>query len=247
MLLRLVISFFVLGVLFSSHLEAKPPQLTPRDTKIKIEEILKAHVSHQKLTEEIVGRAIQNYIDELDPGKTYFLASDIAEWIAPTPELLSQALEGYQKEDFSIYEKVHESMLLAIERRNTMEKEIESAALIKNVPASEFKDVKWANSSDELTLRLIKIKSLQLQTAEKISPETKDQFFQRISKRRLNREAELAGSSAAERKQIVLSYVLKSTSSALDSQTIYFTPSEASQFMIQVQQRLFWHRSATAR
>src|SRR6185503_19076105 len=31
----------------------------------------------------------------------------------------------------------------------------------------------------------------------------------------------------------------KATSSALDSQTIYFTPSEANQFMIQVQQRLF--------
>ncbi len=239
MLLRMVTSLFILVILFSSNLEAKPPQLTPRDTKTKIEEILKAHVSHQKLTEEIVARAIQNYIDELDPGKTYFLASDIAEWIEPSPELLSQALEGYRKEDFSIFEKVHESMLFAIERRNTMEKEIESATLIKNVPASEFKDVKWANSSEELTLRLIKIKSLQLQTAEKISPETKDQFFLRISKRRLNRESELAGSSAAERKQIVLSYVLKSTSSALDSQTIYFTPSEASQFMIQVQQRLF--------
>src|SRR6185503_9906783 len=31
----------------------------------------------------------------------------------------------------------------------------------------------------------------------------------------------------------------KATSSALDSQTIYFTPSEANQFMIQVQQKLF--------
>ena len=38
---------------------------------------------------------------------------------------------------------------------------------------------------------------------------------------------------------MILSYVLKATSSALDSQTVYFTPSEASQFMIQVQQRLF--------
>ena len=220
-------------------LETKPPQLSSRDTKTKIEEILKAHVSHQKLNNEIASRAIQNYIDELDPGKTYFLTSDLQEWTSPSPELLTAALDGYRKEDFSVFETIHNCMLLAIERRNQIEQELENAPLLKNVQPSEFKDLKWASSKEELSERLMKIKSLQLQTAEKIDPETKDQFFMRISKRRLNRESELAGASSTERKQIILSYVLKATSSALDSQTIYFTPSEASQFMIQVQQRLF--------
>jgi carboxyl-terminal processing protease len=239
MLLRLITSLLVLTALLTTSLEAKPPQLTPKDARIKIEEILKAHVSHQKLSEEIVARAIQNYIEELDPVKTYFLESDIAEWITPSQDLLAQSLDGYKKEDFSIFEKIHEAMLSAIERRNRLEIEMESLPLTKNSQPSDFKDIKWAKTQEELTERLVKIKSLQLQTAEKINPETKDQFFQRIAKRRLSREGELAGSSLAERKQIVLSYVLKSTSSALDSQTIYFTPSEASQFMIQVQQRLF--------
>lgn len=239
MLPRLIIFLLIIASLSSSFLEAKPPQLTPRDTKIKIEEILQAHVSHQKLTEEIVARAIQNYIDELDPGKTYFLESDIAEFTTPSQTLLDQALVGYKREDFSVFERIHECMLSAIERRNKLEKEVHEAPLIKNAQASEFKDIKWAKSTKELVERLIKIKSLQLQSAEKISPETRDQFSQRIAKRRLNRENELTGLNQLERKQIILSYVLKSTSSALDSQTIYFTPSEASQFMIQVQQRLF--------
>lgn len=238
MLLRLLSSLFFLIVIFSS-LEAKPPLLTPRDTRIKIEEILKAHVCHQKLTDEIAARAIQNYLEELDPGKTYFLESDITAWLSPSQDLLDQTLEGFKKEDFSIFEKMHEKMLAAIERRNKLEKELESTPLLKNVQASEFKDIKWAKNPEELTERLLKIKSIQLQTAEKISPETKEQFFQRLSKRRLNRESELIGVSTAEKKQLILSYVLKATSSALDSQTIYFTPNEASQFMIQVQQRLF--------
>lgn len=220
-------------------LEAKPPQLSSRDTKSKIEEILKAHVSHQKLNDEIASRTIQNYIDELDPGKTYFLISDLEGWITPSPELLTDVLEGYRREDFSVFENIHNVMLLAIERRNQIEQELENAPLLKNVQPSDFKDLKWAVSKEELSERLLKIKSLQLQTAEKIDPDTKDQFFMRIAKRRLNRESELAGASTLERKQIILSYVLKATSSALDSQTIYFTPSEASQFMIQVQQRLF--------
>ena len=130
-------------------------------------------------------------------------------------------------------------MISAIERRNKLEKDLENAPLFKNVQSSEFKDIKWTKTPNELNDRLLKIKSLQLQTAEKISPETKEQFFQRLTKRRLNRESELAGTTLAERKQLVLSYVLKATSSALDSQTLYFTPNEASQFMIQVQQRLF--------
>lgn len=239
MFLRLYTLIIFFTISHFSFLEAKPPQLTPRDTRVKIDEILKAHVSHQALTEEIVGRAIQNYIDELDPGKTYFLEADIKQWTSPSQEFLAQALEGYKKEDFSIFEAIHVMMLSAVERRNALEKEIEKAPVVKNVQPSEFKDLKWATTRDELADRLIRIKSLQLQTAEKISPDAQDQFFQRITKRRLNREGELCGGNAGERKQITLSYVLKATSSALDSQTLYFTPSEASQFMIQVQQRLF--------
>ncbi|MGE5196287.1 MAG: S41 family peptidase, partial [Anaerolineae bacterium] len=44
--------------------------------------------------------------------------------------------------------------------------------------------------------------------------------------------------SMEERRQIVLSFVLKSITAAMDSQTAYFTPAEANQFRIQVQQRL---------
>lgn len=229
----------ILTLLAFPYLEAKPPELNPKDTKTKIEEILKAHVCHQKLTEEIVSRAIQNYLDELDPVKTYFLESDIQSWISPAQDLLDQGLEGYKKEDFSLFERIHETMITAIERRNQLEGQLEDVPLIKNVQSSDFKDIKWAKTPEELADRLLKIKSLQLQTAEKISPETKEQFLQRIGKRRVNHEAELIGASKREREQIILSYVLKATSSALDSQTIYFTPSEATQFMIQVQQRLF--------
>jgi carboxyl-terminal processing protease len=237
--MRWIASLSTVIIFLFSYLEAKPPELSAKDTRVKIEEILKAHVCHQKLTEEIVSRAIQNYLEELDPGKTYFLESDIDPWINPSKELLSQTLDGYKKEDFTLFEKIHDKMLSTIDRRAELEKRIESAPLLKNIQTSEFKDIKWAKTPEELSDRLLKIKSIQLQTAEKFIPETKDQFLQRLTKRRLNREAELAGASRVERKQLILSYILKATSSALDSQTIYFTPSEASQFMIQVQQKLF--------
>ncbi|MBS0621257.1 MAG: S41 family peptidase [Verrucomicrobia bacterium] len=233
------LSALLLSFMLCISLSAKPPQLTARDTRIKVEEILKAHVSHQKLTPEIVARTLQNYLEEVDPGKIYLLEEDVATWANPSPETLQEALTGFKKEDFATYEKIHEAMISAIQRRNALEKEIERAPLPSGVQPSEFKDITWAKSPEELKDRLLRIKALQLQTAEKITPETKDQFFQRLTKRRLNREADLIGNSPSERKQLVFSYVLKATSSALDSQTLYFTPSEANQFMIQVQQRLF--------
>ena len=49
----------------------------------------------------------------------------------------------------------------------------------------------------------------------------------------------LQGGKKKNQKQQMLAYFLKSFSSALDSHTVYFTPQEANQFMVQVQQRLF--------
>ena len=71
---------------------AKPPSLTPQDTKNKIQEILRAHVSYQKLSEELIQRTFANYLDEIDPLKTYFLESEVLEWSAPSQELLQKTL-----------------------------------------------------------------------------------------------------------------------------------------------------------
>lgn len=219
--------------------EAKPPQLTPHDTRIKVEEILKAHVSYQKLTTELVRRALQNYLEEIDPLKTYFIADEVDKWVNPSDELLNKTLEGYKKEDFKTFIEIHEKMVSAIKRRDVIEKNMEKAELPKGVKPSEFKDAPWVANEAELQDRLLRIKSLQLEAAKKLDPETMQQFLQRLNKRRANREEELTAHSSQERQQLVLSYVLKATSSALDSQTAYFTPSEANQFMMQVQQRLF--------
>jgi carboxyl-terminal processing protease len=236
MILRALL--LILG-LFCALCEAKPPSLTPHDARIKIEEILKAHVTYQKLNREITKRALQNYLDEIDPSKIYFIEPEVLKWTSPSDDLINKAFEGYRKEDFSVFEEIHETMIQAIERRNRFEEKIMASTMPIHVQSSEFKDLKWCGSEEELLDRLIRLKGLQIETAEKINQENRQQFIQRLNKRRANREEELIAHSPAERRQVVLSYVLKATSSALDSQTAYFTPSEANQFMIQVQQRLF--------
>lgn len=232
--------FFLIPLLLISYtLTAKPPQLTPKDAKKKVEEILRAHVSHKSFHQEIVKRSLTCFLEELDPSKTYFIESEIASWSTPSEQTLTVIENDYKVESFTQYEKIYDLMVHAIKRRNEIEKEIESTPLPEKVNAEEFKDLKWAQNHEELKRRILSLKGLQIETAQNFEEETKEHFFQKITKRRLNRENEILTESKEDRQGHLLSYILKAISSSLDSHTAYFTPSEANQFMIQVQQRLF--------
>ncbi|HEX2579570.1 MAG TPA: S41 family peptidase [Rhabdochlamydiaceae bacterium] len=218
----------------------KPPELSPRDTRIKVEEILRAHATHHALNQELVQRSLQNFFRELDPTHSYLLEPEIIKWTKASPELLTATLEGFKKEEFTVFEDAYEIMIKAIERRRTLETKIGTLTPPSDVDGAEFKDMTWAKTLEDLETRILRIKGLQLKTAERVmDAEAKQTFLSRLDKRRTAKEEELIASDPKTRKQHLLSYVLKATSSALDSQTTYFTPSEANQFMMQVQQRLF--------
>ncbi|MBM3198638.1 MAG: PDZ domain-containing protein, partial [Chlamydiae bacterium] len=233
------ILFFFLVALHSFCL-AKPPSLTPRDTKNKIEEILKAHVSYQRLNEEIVQRALQNYLSEVDPLKTYFLENEIVEFNNPSQEFLQSILADIHDENFSVFLTLHNTFLSTLDRRERLERDLLDFSLLpEGVKATEFKNLSWAADESGLKDRILRIKALQLEAAEKLSSADQNQFLQKLAKRRVNKENEFRGKTEDERKQIALAYTLKSISSALDSQTAYFTPAEATTFMMQIQQKLY--------
>jgi carboxyl-terminal processing protease len=230
-----------LGLLLTPlGLYSKPPELTARDTRIKVDEILRAHATHHTLNQELVQRSLENFFHELDPNYSYLIESEILKWTKASPELLTSALEGYKKEDFSVFEEAYEVMIKAIQRRRTIENKITTMTPPSEVDSSEFKDMTWVTTPEELENRILRIKGLQLKTAERVlDAEIKQTFLNRLDKRRTAKEEELIATDPKSRKQHILSYILKATSSALDSQTTYFTPSEANQFMMQVQQKLF--------
>ncbi|MBF8263754.1 MAG: prc [Parachlamydiales bacterium] len=230
--------FLCLFVILALTAESKAPLLAPRDVKAKMEEILKAHAAYKKLTPELVERVLKNYINELDPTKGYFLQQEIAPWEHPSEVLIQTVLDGFNKADYSQFEHIYSVLEQAIIRRNAIESEIEQQTLPAGVKSEEFKEIEFAKTRDELAVRCLRIKSLQSEIAQKLNEETHNIFLQRIQKRRLNRESELLA-AAEERQKMILSFVMKATTEALDSHTNYFTPSEAGQFMIQVQQRLF--------
>lgn len=144
-----------------------------------------------------------------------------------------------EKGDFSHFAQIHAQMVAAISRRQALERKLADAPLLQDVLISEFKELTWAKDEQDLENKILKIKSLQVATAKKLDAESQEKALARIAKHRSSREMEFSSSVEEEKRRLILSSVLKAFASSFDTHTAYFTPQEAAQFMIQMQQRLY--------
>lgn len=231
--------FILLCCFLTVICEGKLPNIDPEDVTIKAKEIMKAHASQKKLTPALAQKILNNYLENLDLNKTYFIESDIEAWIHPSDADLQQIVDDYEQHKFTTFEKIQDVFIKAIERRRLIEQKINYQDLPSHVSAEEFKEMPWAKSEEELVNRLRRIRALQLETATKLNEEMKTKSLQRIAKRQGKYEEDMMVKDPKERQRLILSQVLKATASALDAHTVYFTPDEATQFMINVQQRLY--------
>ncbi|MGR3911786.1 MAG: S41 family peptidase [Candidatus Rhabdochlamydia sp.] len=235
--IQIIALFFLFFCLSLSPVHAS---LSSLDAYRKLEEILKYHALHHHLNEELMTRSLDNFLEELDPQHSYLLEEEVRPWLHPSSECLKIVLQEVKGKNFRFYQEMYATLLKSIERRRLIEDEIKEIPLAKDVSLEEFKELTWAKTRDELKTRLHRIQSLQLQTACKIlTPQEQLQFQARLEKRRLHKEETLLGGSSSLQTHRFLTYVLKAITSALDSQTAYFTPKEASHLLMQVQQQLY--------
>ena len=236
---RLLSIFLWLFLTSSIATEAKLPEIDSPKVVEKMKEILSSHATYKEMTPEVIKRTLINYIDELDPNKTYFIKSDIDKWINPSDLYVAEILQNYNKGNFKVFFDINDKMILAIQRKRKLDKEINTTNLPTDVKPDEFKDMPWLETEGELKTRLERIRALQIETSKKLSDDIKEKAIQRIDKHQTKREEEISSDNQQLRQKYILSNVLKASASALDTHTAYFTPDEAAQFMINVQQRLF--------
>lgn len=226
-------------ILLSSYtIKVKPPELTPSITKKKMDEILHAHVSYKSFDAALIKQLVEGYLDILDPLKTYLIQSEVLEYVSISDEMCQKIKNDIEKEDFMIFEKIYNTMVSAITRRNRLEEDIPLAPSEKKISLEEFKNANWPETEEMLTDRLIQLRILQTESCLQ-DGKAREQLVQRITKKRLIKEQELISYSPEFQKKHMLSLILKSFASSLDSYTVYFTPTETQSFIIQVQQRLF--------
>lgn len=246
MLYRALLLFLLLAF---APLNANPilPELNPKKVTQKTKEIMKAHVTYKEYSPELSKRILSSFLDELDPSKTYLIKSDIDQWLNPSAALQQQVIIAFQKSQFSVFEEIYKQMVKAVERRRKLEAKVAEAiknnSLPKDVDTDEFKKIEWAANEEELLTRLLKIRALQQEATKKLDDDeesdAKEQAEQRIEKRRKTFEDNFIGITAENKQKFILSKILKAFASSLDSHTNYLTPAEASQFVIDVQRRLF--------
>lgn len=229
--------FLALSLPFAIY--SKPVEITSKQATQKIQEIMESHASYKKLTPMLIKRILIDYLEELDPTKTYFIEGDIHQWIDPSDEVVNQILVQFENGDYSAFDQMQRTLVKVINRHRQLEKQVDIANLPKNVKPEEFKDMKWVDDESQLLVRLERLKALQVEAASKLHEKDREKALQRIAKREARFEEEMNEKDPVIRERWILTNVLKATASSLDSHTAYFTPEEAAQFMINVQQRLF--------
>jgi carboxyl-terminal processing protease len=231
--------FFLLFFLFTYLYAGKLPELSPQDVVETLHSMMESHVSCKEFSPQLIKRALEHYLEELDPSKLYLLESEVAPWLNPTDAILADIQKKLSCGDFFHFEQIHQLMVTAIARRQAIEKKCEDLSLVRETSIAEFKDLSWAKDEEELSDRLLKIKTLQINAAKKLECDSQEKALKRIAKHRATREEEICRNNEQEQACLIRANILKAFASSFDTHTSYFTPQEAAQFMIQVQQRLF--------
>ncbi len=233
-----VFALFCVTLLFHMSLSAKPAEINQYDVTYKMQEIMRAHAVYKSMSPLLAKRSLDNFINLLDPYKTYFLEGEIDKWLHPTDQLLEQITRDFEYSKFPAFEEIFNLMQPCIDRRNRFEDKLKQDQLPRDVHAKEFKDLTWCKTDQELYERLVRMRALQMIAAEKMDSEFKQLAMQRLQKIRLKYEEDILTKDKKLKSQLFCTYLLKAMASSLDAHTIYFTPAEATQFLIDVQQRL---------
>ncbi len=233
-------ALFLLLLVTQGLFGSKLPEISNSDVVSTLNQMMEAHASFKELSSPLIGRVLEEYLEELDPTKTYLLGGEVDKWLSPSDEILDFVLNEAKNGNYTAFWSIHDLMVEAVSRRARLESQLDGIALPKDVSVNEFKNLDWVQSEEELLERLTRIKALQANAAARLDDdETRDRALQRIAKRRISREEEISSKDEDERGCLIRSHILKAFAASFDAHTAYFTPAEASQFMIQVQQRLF--------
>ncbi|HXF28390.1 MAG TPA: S41 family peptidase, partial [Chlamydiales bacterium] len=237
----LFVTIFLISLFLQIALEAKPAEINRRDVTEKMHEIMEAHASCKVMNPQVAGHALETFVEGLDPLRCYFLESEVEPFLEMDKAGLQKVATDFEIGQFPEFEKIFQLMQKAIRRRDELEGKIAKespSSLPTDVSAKEFKEPAWCKTEDELYERLRRLLSLQLHVASKIGDDAREVALSRLKKRREKLEDDFFSKDQKTLDQFFCTLVLKSFASALDTHTNYFTPAEANQFLIAVQQRL---------
>jgi len=225
-----------LGSLFSKSVHYA--ELEYVDVVGRSEEMLEQHASFHEMNAEIAQRTLERFLSELDPVKIYLLQSEVEEWINPTPQVIQEVRVGFATGTFDHFQKMINLFEGSLKRYESLEKLARTLPKPKNIQERYLKNSQWASEIDQLLIRIRLVQVLEDAMLSRFDPDARKKAQEKFEKRKKTAQELLFSSNSKEKEKVISTMILKAFAQALDSQSAYFTPVEANQFVISVQQKL---------
>jgi carboxyl-terminal processing protease len=116
MKLRICQSTLAMVMCFSSLQAMQKEKLHLQDIHGVMKQIFQQHVDKKEMTMQILKNSYRTFIDHFDPDRIYLLESEVLPYLQPTPQMMQQFLEQYQREDLSSYIQLNGLIQKSIER-----------------------------------------------------------------------------------------------------------------------------------
>ena len=239
--MRFFVTVGTFALLFLNSLFSKSvhyAELEYADVVERSHEMLEQHASFHEMNDVIAKRVLERFLSTIDPMKVYFLASEVDEWLNPSPEMLQNVKIGFSTGTFEQFQRILSVLSSSIQRSESLEKIANTFPKPAHTPEKYLKNISWAADIDQLLIRLRMIQSLEEAVWSRFTPDVQKKAQERFEKRKRAAQELLFSSNPIEKEKILSTLILKSFAQALDSQSAYFTPVEANQFVISVQQKL---------
>ena len=210
------------------------PQLEPltvhaTTTRNVVEALALRHYVPTLLDDELSSRIHDTYLDNLDPGRNYFLATDIAEFERYRFDMDDALLQGNLEAAFVIFNRYRERVVTRFEQVVAL-LEDESAPFDFTRQENliiDREDALWADTSaelDDLWRKRIKDAILRLELADKEEGDIRELLTKRFTNR-------LARSLQTNSEDVYQIY-MNSFTSTYDPHTQYFSPRTSENFNI---------------
>lgn len=84
-----------------------------------MKQVLQEHISgggHNDITKNLLKSAFKNYFEQFDNNKIYLLKREVSPFLEASDGQLNLYIQQIQKEDYSVFEKMHQVVIAAIQR-----------------------------------------------------------------------------------------------------------------------------------
>lgn len=205
------------------------------------------HPTFHELNTELVSRLLLEFANQIDPGKIYFTKLELVDCINPTPDILKTVVSDLKSGRYDFFHKVFQLLPEKVSRLQQTIQNMEMKALKVDytllLPLAHEKDLflDWAEDDAAWRQKIEDMIFVQNRSIAYLpSKEQQIRARQAINKWRAQFDVErvLEKDSPLYTKTIY-TFFMKAFAQSLDSHTVFFPPSDAKQFVMHVQQRLF--------